>query len=144
MTQTTKSTRTIKEKEITRNWHLIDLKDQILGRGITGISRLLQGKGKRNYVPNLDMGDYVVVINASKIKVTGKKPLQKIYDSYSGYPGGRRAVNYKDLMATDPERVIRSGISGMLPKNKHRDPRLARLFIFKDEKHTYSDKFPSK
>jgi len=142
--QTTRSTRTVKEKEITRNWHLVDLKGQILGRGITQVAKLLQGKDKRNYVPNLDAGDYVVVINAAGVKVTGKKPLQKIYDSYSGYPGGRRVVTYKDLMARDPEKVVRLGISGMLPKNKHRDPRLARLFIFKDDKHTYSDKFQTK
>ena len=143
MVNLTKQTKPVKIKEITRNWHLIDVSDQILGR-ITGkISRLLQGKHKVTYVPYLDSGDYIVVINAKKVKVTGKKSQNKIYTRYSGYPGGLKTITYEKMLREKPEEVIRHAVSGMLPKNKLRDRRLARLFIFKDENHKFGDKFKS-
>jgi len=141
MTKVTETTRSIKGAEIERKWHLIDAKNQILGRTVSKITELLQGKHKRTYVPYLDCGDNIVIINAAQIKVTGNKGSQKEYDSYSGYPGGRTVRTFDELMKISPEKVIRNAVSGMLPKNKHRDQRLARLFVFDDEKHPYADKF---
>jgi len=141
MVNLTKQTRPVKKKEIVRNWHLIDVSDQILGRIAGKISRLLQGKHKVNYVSYLDSGDYIVVINAKKVKVTGKKSKNKIYTRYSGYPGGLKTISFKKMLEEKPEEIIRHAVSGMLPKNKLRDRRLARLFIFADENHKFVDKF---
>lgn len=140
MTNVTHTTRSIKVSEIDRKWHLIDAQNAILGRTVSKITTLLQGKHKRTYVPYLDGGDNVVLINAAQIKVTGNKGSQKEYDSYSGYPGGRTVRTFDELMKISPEKVIRNAVSGMLPKNKHRDERLGRLFIFDDANHPYADK----
>jgi len=144
MTQITKTTKPVSEKKVNHNWYLIDVKDRILGRVIPEIVYYLTGKNKANYVPYLDMGDNVVVVNASKVVVTGKKELDKTYSSYSGYPGGLRKITYAEMMIRNPKEIIRHGVSGMLPKNKLRDRRLARLFIFKDEKHPYESKFETR
>ncbi|QQS43934.1 50S ribosomal protein L13 [Candidatus Roizmanbacteria bacterium] len=144
MTRTTLSTRSIKASEIDREWHLIDVKDQILGRAVGEISTLLQGKSKRTYVPYLDMGDHVVVINAKDVKATGKKGDQKIYDRYSGYQGGRKTLTLNEMMDKKPTEVIREAVSGMLPKNKHRDARLARLHIYEGETHPFAQKLQTK
>ncbi len=141
MSQLTKQTKPVKEKEIVRNWHLIDVSGQVLGRVAGKISRLLQGKHKINYVPYLDSGDYIVVINAKKIKVTGRKEKNKVYTRYSGYPGGLKTISYEKMLKQKPEEIIRHAVSGMLPKNKLRDQRLARLFIFPDKDHKFNDKF---
>ena len=141
MTKVTASTRSISATEIARSWHLIDVKNKVLGREAPGIASLLQGKGKIAYAPYLDAGDFVVVVNAKNIKVTGKKMDQKEYQYYSGYPGGQRRVPYKRMLADKPEEIIKRAVSGMLPKNKLRDPRMSRLYIFADATHPYSDKF---
>ncbi|PIZ65372.1 50S ribosomal protein L13 [Candidatus Roizmanbacteria bacterium CG_4_10_14_0_2_um_filter_36_9] len=143
MVSVTTSTRSISQTEVERKWHLIDLKNVVLGRSVTQMSRLLQGKDKRNFVPYLDAGDHVVVINAAKVKVTGKKEDEKEYDQYSGYQGGRKVETFKNIMLRDPEKIIRHAVSGMLPKNKHRDPRLARLHVYPGENYPYADKFKS-
>ena len=127
----------ISAKEIKRNWHLLDLSGQTLGRVSTIIAELLIGKGKVNLTPNLDMGDFVVAINAAKIKVTGKKLADKKYRRHSGFPGGFREETLGELMKRDPRQVIEKSVKGMLPKNKLQAPRLARLKVFKDEKHPY-------
>jgi len=136
-----KSSTAIKGKDIKREWHLIDLKGKILGRVSTEIAKLLMGKSKSNFVRHLDMGDYVVVINAKDIKVTGKKEDQKNYYRHSGFPGGFRAETLKELRAQKPEEIIRHAVSGMLPQNRLRDKMLKRLKIFKAEAHTFEDKF---
>lgn len=141
MAQPTKSTRSISSKEISRTWHLIDLKGKILGREIPRISELLQGKHKVNFVPYLDNGDFVVVINAKEIEVSGRKPSQKEYKYYSGFPGGQRVVTLKEMMIRNPKEVIRHAVSGMLPKTKLRDTRLSRLHIYEGAEHPYNDKF---
>lgn len=138
-----KSTKPLMAKEIKRDWHLVDVGGKILGRATPNIARLLQGKHKVNYAAYLDQGDFVVVINAKKVVVTGRKSKSKVYTNYSGYPGGLRTVSYSQMMKNKPEEIIRHAVSGMIPKNKHRDPRLARLYIFKDEKHTYEKNFKS-
>ena len=141
MVQLTHSTKSIKAKEIIRKWHLIDVKGKVLGRIASEAVKLLQGKHKWNYSTYLDSGDYVVVINAKDVVVTGKKAQTKIYTNYSGYPGGLKSVKYDALLKKNPKKVIQHAVSGMLPKNKLRDRRLARLHVFSDENHSYKDRF---
>lgn len=137
-------TKTTKFKEINRDWHLIDAKEQILGRLAVKIAALLMGKEKINFVPYLDGGDFVIVINAAKIKLTGEKKMKNVYHRHSGYPGGFKTISFQQQMAKDPKKIIYHAVSGMLPQNKLRDRRLARLKIFIDDKHSYEDKFVRK
>jgi large subunit ribosomal protein L13 len=141
MAKVTQSTKPVSEKEIKREWKLVDLKGQVLGRAVNSIATYLQGKNKSNYVPYLDMGDNVVVINAQKVELTGRKAESKEYTLFSGYPGGLRKVSFENLIKNDPEKVVRHAVSGMLPKNKLRDQRLARLHVFAGAEHTFTDKF---
>ncbi len=135
----TEQTKPISVKNIKRKWYLVDAGDKILGRIAPKIASLLQGKNKVDYVSYLDNGDYVVVINAEKVKFTGKKLEQKIYTHYSGYPGGLKTITLKELMKKSSEKVIINAVFGMLPKNKLRDKRLKRLFVFKDENHSFKN-----
>jgi large subunit ribosomal protein L13 len=134
-------TKVTKAKEIKRNWHLIDLKDQVLGRTTTKIATLLIGKNKPNYSPNLDCGDYVVVINSKDLVLTRKKSTNKIYRHHTGFPGGFREIPFKRMMEKSPNKVVEKAVTGMLPKNKLRDKRLRRLKVFVDGNHPYKDKF---
>lgn len=143
MTGLTQSTKSIKAKDIERKWHIIDAKGKVLGRLSTEIAVLLIGKSKVNYVDYLDCGDEIVVINAKEIVLTGKKAHTKTYDSFSGYPGGLSKISFEHMMARKPGEVIRHAVSGMLPKNKLRDKRLARLHVFAADAHTFVDKFIS-
>lgn len=130
-----------KASDIKRVWHLIDLKGKILGRVSSDIAQKLMGKGKPYFVRNLDCGDYVVVINAKEVAVTGKKEEKKVYYRYSGYPGGLRKDTLGDLRARKPQEIIRLAVKGMLPQNRLRDKMIARLKIFTGEEHTFKDKF---
>jgi len=123
-----------------RNWHLIDLKNQTLGRVCTQIAQPLIGKAKTDFSYHRDDGDYVVAINAALIEVTGKKLTKKIYYHHTGYAGHLKELSLKELLAKDPREVIKHGVYGMLPKNKLRDLRITRLKIFKDDQHTFADK----
>lgn len=134
-------TQTTKKNQIKRDWHLLDAKEQILGRLASEIAFLLMGKDKPYWVDYLDCGDYVVVINAGKIRVSGRKDQNKVYYRHSGYPGGFKKISFAQQMSKDPTQIIRHAVEGMLPKNKLQDERLARLKIFVDEKHDYQDKF---
>lgn len=138
MAQLTKVTKPVSETTIKRAWHLVDLKGKVLGRELPRISTLLQGKHKTTYVTHIDSGDFVVVINASHLVLTGNKMETKEYDHFSGYPGGLRKVKAMDLVEKNPARMVLNGVGGMLPKNKLRDKRLARLFVFADDKHPYT------
>lgn len=129
-----------KISDVKRVWHLVDIKGKTLGRIASDISVLLMGKSKPYFVRNLDVGDYVVVVNAKDVKVTGKKELLKKYYRASGYPGGLRIESLGDLRQRKPEEIIRHAVSGMLPQNKLRDRMLSRLFIFAGEEHAYQDK----
>src|SRR3990167_9299290 len=135
------TTQPTKISEIKRDWHLVDVKGKILGRISTEIARLLMGKNKPYFVKNLDCGDCVVVINAKEISITGKKEKDKIYTSYSGYPGGLRKRTLAELRHNKPEEIVRHAVSGMLPKNKLRASMLKRLYIFAGSEHKYGDKF---
>jgi large subunit ribosomal protein L13 len=132
-----------KQKEVKRGWHLIDAKGQILGRLSSRIVKLLMGKHKAGYSAHMDVGDYVVVINAKEIVVSGKKEEQKVYRSHSGYPGGYKEVKYKKMLAEKPERIIELAVLGMLPENRLKKKRIARLKMFAGGKHPYQDKFKS-
>ena len=134
------NTTIVKTKENQRKWHLIDLADQTLGRVSTRIATILIGKHKVSYTPNLDQGDYVVAINASQIKVTGAKRSHKMYRHHTGYPDGFREYTFDQVFSKDPRKIIQISVSGMLPKNKLRAPRLKRLKIFVDDKHPYQVK----
>lgn len=134
----TKATRT---RDIKREWHLVDVKGEILGRISTEIASLLMGKSKSYFTRNLDCGDYVVVTNAKDVVVTGKKEKQKKYYRHSGYPGGMRVEPLEKLRLRRPEELIRHAVKGMLPQNKLRDRMLKRLFIFSKEEHPYGEKF---
>lgn len=136
MTQKTYSPRA---SEIKRNWRYIDLNNKILGRAATQIAIWLIGKNKPYYVPHLDCGDYVVVVNAEKFKVTGRKKKQKMYYRHSGFPGGFKQIPLERMMAKDSRKVIELAVRGMLPKNKLRDRRMRRLKVFVDEKHPYEN-----
>ena len=131
------STNAVSAKSIQRNWHHIDAKNQTLGRLAVGVANILMGKGKVNYVPYLDMGDFVVVTNASSIKVTGKKAQDKKYYSHSGYPGGLRTQTFSTLIDTKPEEIIKNAVKGMLPNNKLRAKMIKKLFVFPATNHPY-------
>ena len=138
------TTKVTKLTDIKRAWHLIDVKDQVLGRISTKIAALLIGKHKTCFSAHLDCGDYVVVTNATLVKVTGRKAKQKLYYRHSNFPGGFKEITFAQQMAKDPREIIISAVKGMLPKNKLLDPRLKRLKIFAGEEHTFADKFTKK
>lgn len=136
-----KYTNPTKLSDIKREWHLIDVKDKILGRSATQIATLLMGKSKPDFVRNLDMGDYVVVLNAKNVKVTGKKESLKKYIRHSGYPGGLKSETLSDLRGRNPEEIIIHAVAGMIPQNRLKARMLKRLYVFKGESHRYEDKF---
>src|SRR3989344_312722 len=130
-----------KAKDIIRSWHLIDIEGKTLGRISTEIANLLMGKSKPYFVRNLDCGDFVVVINSRRVKVTGNKETKKLYRRHSGYPGGFKEESLGDLRARKSSDIIIHAVTGMLPQNKLRDQMLNRLKVFEGSEHTYSDKF---
>jgi large subunit ribosomal protein L13 len=136
-----KQTKPTKISEVKREWHLIDVKGKILGRQASDIALLLMGKSKANFVRNLDLGDYVVVTNATEVSVTGNKALLKKYYRHSGYPGGFKKATLKELKDKKPEEIIIHAVSGMLPQNRLKAKMLKRLYVFSGEEHSYKDKF---
>jgi large subunit ribosomal protein L13 len=125
-------------------WHVFNAEGQVLGRLASQIAPLLMGKHKNTYSPHIIMGDHVVVINASKIKVTGRKEKQKNYYQYSGYPGGLKVTPLFRMRQEHPERIIKHAVSGMLPKNKLHDKFLKNLHVYEDANHPYTDKISNK
>lgn len=135
------TTQPTKAKDIIRSWHLFDVKDRVLGRIATEIAHALMGKAKPNFVRNLDCGDYVVVVNAVTVAVTGKKEAEKLYTRYSGYPGGLKTKALWQVRQEKPTEIIRRAVYGMLPKNKMRDRLITRLYIYPETDHPYKDKY---
>lgn len=131
-------TLTLKPTDLTHKWHLIDLDGLVLGRAATQIAQLLMGKAKALSGDHLDNGDFVVVLNSEKIKVTGKKLTDKIYYSHSGFPGGFREIPLAMMMERDSRKVIEKAVKGMLPKDKHQQTRMRRMKIYKDAVHPYA------
>ncbi len=133
-----------KPNEVVRAWHLIDASEVSLGRMSTKIATLLTGKGKPMYTAHIDCGDFVVVINADNLVVTGDKATDKIYYRHSGYPGNLKEANLKDKQAKNSGEVIRLAVRGMLPKNKLMDERLKRLKIYSGTEHAHEAQGPKK
>jgi large subunit ribosomal protein L13 len=137
-------TKVLKKEEVERKWYIVDATDKILGRLASKIALVLTGKHRPQYTPHVDSGDYVVIINADKFRVTGKKMTDKIYYSHSFFPGGLKKINLELMLKKHPERVIYHAVSGMLPKNRLRARRLKRLKIYTDDKHPHSAQSPQK
>lgn len=138
------STNILSAKKIQRNWHLINVGDKVLGRVATEIATKLMGKNKPAFVPYLDTGDFVIVTNASKVKVTGKKAAQKKYVRHSGYPGGLKVETFDKLIRRKPEDIIRHAVSGMLPKNSLGRKMIKKLYVFPESEHTFKSKLGEK
>lgn len=130
-----------KVDRIERKWHLIDADGKVLGRLAVEIADILRGKKKVIYTNHIDCGDFVVVTNAGKLVLTGKKPEQKMYFTFSGYPGGAKLTPYGKMMEKSPEKVLMAAVKGMLPKNKLADKQLKRLKVFRDDKHDHGAQF---
>ncbi|MFA6079388.1 MAG: 50S ribosomal protein L13 [Candidatus Omnitrophota bacterium] len=131
-----------KEKDIKKGWYIVDAKDQILGRLSAKVASVLMGKDKVIYSPHQDVGDEVIVVNASQVKFTGKKGLQKIYKRYSAYPGGLNTETLDEVMKKKPEFVIMHAVKGMLPKNKLGAKLLKKLRVYAGATHPHVSQKP--
>jgi large subunit ribosomal protein L13 len=135
-------TYTPRAAEIQREWFVIDAKDQTLGRLATQIAVLLRGKHKPMFSPHMDVGDYVIVLNCDKIRVTGRKLDQKFYYRHSGYPGGLKSESLRDMLRRHPERVIQTAVRGMLPKNRLGRKMIKKLKIYAGDTHPHQAQKP--
>ena len=135
-------TKNFKTNEVDKKWHLIDAENKTLGRLSSRVSLILMGKNKSQYTPNNDLGDFVVIINAEKIKLTGNKEFQKKYFRHSGYPGGLKATTLQDLRKDKPEQIIYKAVKGMLPKNKLSDKMISKLKVYKGSNHPHLGQKP--
>lgn len=126
-----------KPAEVERQWHVLDAKGKVLGMFATEVAQLLIGKHKPTYTPHVDGGDYVVVINAAEVEVTGNKRQDKKYYRHSGYPGGLKVKSFDELQRDFPERIIELAVANMLPKNKQRQDRLNRLKVYAGAEHKH-------
>tara|TARA_Y100000590_G_scaffold293327_1_gene330370 strand:+ start:648 stop:1076 length:429 start_codon:yes stop_codon:yes gene_type:complete len=131
-------TNSIKASEITRDWYLIDAEGKTLGRLASNIAQVIRGKKKPFFTPHMDMGDFVVVVNAEKVSVTGSKETDKKYFRHSGYPGGEKETPLKDMREKYPERIITNAVRGMLPKNKLGRKLLKHLKVYKGGDHPHA------
>lgn len=138
------STPTVSAKDVKKNWYLVDAKDKVLGRLASRIAHILIGKHKPSYVNYMDVGDFVIVVNADKVRLTGKKVTKKVYYRHSGYPGGLRKQTPKDVLSKYPEKMILRAVRGMLPKNKLQALRLKKLKVYVGENHPHSAQKPEK
>ncbi|MFH1547200.1 MAG: 50S ribosomal protein L13 [bacterium] len=132
-----------KQSEIKRDWYLVDVSGVILGRAATNVASLLIGKGKIEKVSNYDCGDFVIVLNSDKIKVTGKKLQDKMYYRHTGFAKGLRQENLSDLLKRDSRKVFTFAVKNMLPNNKLRDTMITRLYIYKDGNHPHEAQKPT-
>ncbi|MCR3956920.1 MAG: 50S ribosomal protein L13 [Gudongella sp.] len=131
-----------KANEVERKWYIIDAEDKVLGRLATEIATILRGKNKPIYTPHVDTGDFVIVINADKVKLTGKKLEQKKYSYHTGYPGGLRQVSYGELMEKNPEKIIELAVKGMLPKNSLGRQMYRKLKVYRGTEHGHEAQKP--
>ncbi len=135
-------TLTPKPEDIRRDWYVIDAEGQTLGRVATKIASILRGKNKPYFVPNIDCGDFVVVINAEKVGVTGTKADSKVYQNYSGYPSGLKETSFKRMLSSKPEEIIRSAVKGMLPKNTLGRQMFKKLKVYAGAEHPHAAQQP--
>jgi len=131
-----------KQGEIARKWYVVDASDKALGRVASQVARILMGKENPRYTPFLDTGDHVIVVNAAKVKVTGGKGEQKVYQHYTGYPGGLRTEEFRKRFARKPERIVEDAVARMLPKTKLGRHMIAKLKVYKGEKHPHEAQKP--
>lgn len=135
-------TSVVSASRIRHDWFVVDATDQVLGRLATRVARVLSGKHRRNFVPYLDMGDFVVVTNAEKVLLTGRKVEQKTYRRHTGYPGGLKSIAAKDLQVKYPERLIEEAVRGMLPKSKLGRKQLKKLKVYRGPRHPHEAQRP--
>lgn len=132
-----KLTKFISTEDADRKWYVIDAKDQVLGRLASKVASVIRGKNKPTFSPNADTGDFVVVINAEQIKITGKRELLKTYSHHTGYPGGLKTQTFQELIAKKPEFVIENAVKGMLPKNRLGSKLFKKLKVYKGAEHPH-------
>ncbi len=137
-----KTTKFIKTEDANRKWYVVDAKDKILGRLASEIAKILRGKHKPIFTPNTDTGDFVIVINADKIRMTGKREQQKTYFHHTQYPGGGKEVSFNELMQKHPERIIEHAVWGMLPKNRLGRKLIKKLKVYAGENHPHTAQKP--
>jgi len=131
-----------KAEEITRGWFLVDAQGKVLGRLATQIAARLRGKHKPEFTPHVDTGDFIVVVNAAKIRVTGRKAERKIYHRHTGYPGGIRSTSFEDLQAKHPTRALEHAVKGMLPKGPLGYAMFRKLKVYANDKHPHTAQQP--
>ena len=132
-----------KPETVKRDWFVIDAEDKVLGRLATEIARRLRGKHKAEYTPHVDTGDYIVIINAEKVVVTGNKTKNKLYHHHTGYPGGLKTVNFEKLQQTKPEMIIEKAVKGMLPKNPLGRDMFRKLKVYAGSEHNHAAQQPT-
>lgn len=137
-----KVTRFIRTEDADRKWYLVDAKDQVLGRMASEVARVIRGKNKAIFTPNMDTGDFVVVINAEKVRLTGKRENLKSYLRHSGYPGGQAETTFQEMMQKKPEFVIQNAVKGMLPKNRLGRKLIKKLKVYAGEEHPHQAQKP--
>ena len=135
-------TKSIRKEDVERAWHIVDASDRNVGRMCTGIATVLRGKHKASYTPHIDNGDYVIVINAEKVTFSGLKWKQKIYQRYSGYPGGQKDRTAEEMLAKKPEAIVEKAVKGMLPKNRLGRAMFRKLFVYTGAEHPHQAQQP--
>ena len=135
-------TSSLTTKDIVQKWYLIDCSGKKLGRLSVQIANILRGKNKPEYTPNSDVGDFVVLINAERIEISGNKSKDKIYFKHTGYPGNLKEINFQDLLNKDPEKVLRNAVKGMLPKNRLNRKIINKLKVYCGENHPHEAQNP--
>jgi len=137
-------TKSYKNTDLDKKWLLLDARDETLGRLSSKIASILMGKNKAQYTPHNDLGDYVVVVNAEKIRVTGNKDIQKKYYKHTGYPGGLKSSTFSEIIEKKPENVILKAVKGMLPKNKLSSSMISKLKVYEGDNHPHAGQNPIK
>jgi len=132
-----------KKESVTREWYVVDATGKTLGRLSTEIANRLRGKHKPEFTPHVDTGDYIVVVNAEKVKVTGNKTTDKVYHHHTGYPGGIKSITFDQLIDKAPERIIEKAVKGMMPKNKLSQSMMTKLKIYAGSEHPHSAQQPT-
>jgi large subunit ribosomal protein L13 len=131
-----------KKGELAQQWHVMDAADKVLGRVATRIATILMGKHRPEYTPHVDTGDFVIVVNAGKVRVTGAKPAQRLYERFSGYPGGHKVVPLAEMLRKHPERVVSEAVRRMLPKSKLGRAMLRKLKVYAGPDHPHQAQQP--
>ena len=137
-------TKSYKNTDLDKKWLLLDARDETLGRLSSKIASILMGKNKAQYTPHNDLGDYIVVVNAEKIRVTGNKDIQKKYYKHTGYPGGLKSSTFSEIIEKNPENLILKAVKGMLPKNKLSNSMISKLKVYEGDNHPHVGQNPIK